>query len=76
VLDGVIRFTDGWTLAEDQLRTGARSTGALFTTSNGYVGLRGAHREPFGDDGLVLLSGCYETRPYALGERSFGFPDD
>jgi alpha,alpha-trehalose phosphorylase len=77
VLDGALSFTDdGWTLVEDQLRTGHRSTGALFTTSNGYLGVRGPRREPFGPGACVLLAGFHETRPYAHPERSFGVPDD
>jgi alpha,alpha-trehalose phosphorylase len=77
VLDAALRFDGGWTLVEDLLRTagGPAPTGALFTTSNGYVGLRGRAREPFGGDGLVLLSGCYETRPYAHPEQAHGAPE-
>ena len=56
------------------MQVSERATGALFTTANGHLGLRGASREPFGDT-LVLLSGCHETRPYAHPERSFGSPD-
>ena len=55
MLDGVLWFADDWTLVEDQLRAAHDTTGALFTTSNGYVGLPGRRREPFGK-GMALLA--------------------
>lgn len=67
---------DGWALEEDVLRGAGRATGALFTTSNGAFGGRGRQREPIGEeDGGVFVAGCYETRPYAHPERSYGFPE-
>jgi trehalose/maltose hydrolase-like predicted phosphorylase len=76
VLDA-LRFDDDWTLVEDLGGGLEDRTAALFTTSNGYVGLRGRADEPFGSagDADVLVVGCYETRPYAHPERSFGVPE-
>jgi alpha,alpha-trehalose phosphorylase len=74
MLDGLSWSPDGWTLREDQLRTVEEATGVLFTTSNGYVGVAGGRREPFGT-GAVLVSGLMETRPYAHPERSYGIPE-
>ena len=75
MLDQALSFADDWTLVEDQLHPRNRSTGALFTTSNGYLGVRGRRREPVGtEDGAAFLGGCHETRPYAHPERSFGLP--
>lgn len=75
VFDDALRFSDEWTLVEDQLVPTRAATGALFTTANGYLGVRAGHREPVGGADAVLVSGCYETRPYVHPEAGFAYPE-
>ena len=46
----------------------------LFSVSNGYVGIRGAHEEarPAYQNG-TYINGFYETWPIIYGERAYGF---
>jgi alpha,alpha-trehalose phosphorylase len=49
-------------------------TETIFSTANGYLGMRGAFEEggPAGQHG-TFINGFYESWPIPYGERAFGF---
>lgn len=52
---------------------------SIFSTSNGYLGVRGNFEEGYGGRGKTLrgayLNGCYETVRIGYDERLYGFPE-
>ncbi|MDJ0787990.1 MAG: glycosyl hydrolase family 65 protein [Myxococcota bacterium] len=68
---------DEWRLVETEYSPGRLAQfETLFTTSNGYLGIRGAYDEgePAHQNG-TLINGFHETWPIVYGESAFGFAE-
>ncbi len=66
---------DDWRIVEKVFRLQHLAQNeTLFSVSNGYVGIRGAHEEgrPAYQNG-TFINGFYETWPISYGEEAYGF---
>ncbi|MBE0616963.1 MAG: glycoside hydrolase family 65 protein, partial [Proteobacteria bacterium] len=66
---------DEWRLVENRFSAGyLPQMETLFSTANGFLGIRGCHEEgsPVYDSG-TLINGFHETWPIIYGEEAFGF---
>ena len=64
-----------WRVVESRLNLKKiPQTETIFSTANGYLGMRGAFEEggPAGQHG-TFINGFYESWPIPYGERAFGF---
>src|SRR5689334_20820700 len=66
---------DDWRVVESRLNVGAlAATETIFSTANGYLGMRGAFEEgtPAVQPG-TFVNGFYESWSIPYGEKAFGF---
>jgi hypothetical protein len=75
LLPGYLYPVDEWRLVENRFSAGyLPQMETLFSTANGFLGIRGCHEEgsPVYDSG-TLINGFHETWPIIYGEEAFGF---
>jgi alpha,alpha-trehalose phosphorylase len=70
---------DVWSLVDDNYKESYQLKETLFSTANGYLGVRGSYEEDVIDNEPsvrgIYINGFYESEEIVYGEKLYGFPD-
>jgi alpha,alpha-trehalose phosphorylase len=70
---------NNWSLKETNFKESYQLNETLFSTANGYIGVRGSFEEGVNENVPsvrgIYINGFYESEEIVYGEKLFGFPD-